>query len=116
ADTQPAGRGPVEPGQEAKRLSQTRSQSSSRPLHVSVGGTHEPHAHEPVHVRAPVEPQEVGHGAVVPAQQVKPLSQTKSQSSSTPLQTSVGGRHGPYVHDGARQVSVPTLEQDVVHA
>jgi len=105
------------PAQQANPLSQIVSQSSSSPLHVSTGGTHVSHSQEEEQVRVPEEPHDVSHGSPVPAQQLHPLSQIVSQSSSSPLQTSSGGVHS----DGSGRVQVeehtplPVEPHPVVH-
>jgi len=87
AHTEPGTRWPV------ATVTTTASQSSSSPLHVSTGAAQVPHVQLAPQDRAPVEPQLVVQICVVPAQQVKPLSQPSTQSSSSPLQISPGGEH-----------------------
>jgi hypothetical protein len=60
-------------------------------LQLSAGGTQVPQVHEAEQVLVPLDPQDVVHVDVAPAQQAEPLSQTVSQSSSLPLQDSAGG-------------------------
>jgi hypothetical protein len=88
------------------------SQSSSAPLQLSAGGLQVPQAHDEVHVREPVEPHPVVHVPLEPAQQVDPSSHVESQSSSVPLQTSVGGVQLPHVQleVHVRDPVVPQLE------
>jgi hypothetical protein len=105
---------PVEPAAHAKPLSTTPSQSSSRPLHTSIGGMHVPQAHADEHIRVPVEPHVVGHIPVEPIAHAKPLSTTPSQSSSRPLHTSIGGMHAPHAHI-VEHVRVPVVPQEVGH-
>jgi hypothetical protein len=106
---------PLEPAAHVKPSSTIVSQSSSIPLHASAGGAHEPHAHDAVQVREPVEPQLEVHAPLEPAAHVKPSSTSASQSSSSPLQVSAGGLHVPHVHI-ALQVREPAEPQLVVHA
>jgi hypothetical protein len=95
-------------------LSQTVSQSSSTPLHVSPPATHDPQVQLAEQTRVPVEPQDVAHVPVDPRQHSWPLSQTASQSSSAPLHVSGGARHGFQVQE-AEQVRVPVVPQTVEH-
>jgi hypothetical protein len=59
-------------------------------------------------------PPQVVQVALLPAQQTKPLSQAPSQSSSTPLQDSIGGWHVPQAQP-APQKRLPVLPQEVAH-
>jgi len=104
---------PIEPAQHVKSSSQAPSQSSSRPLHVSVGGTHAPQVHEDEHVCVPTEPQVVVQVPEDPWQHAKPSSHVPSQSSSIPLQVSVGGTQEPHVHQ-FEHVIVPVVPHVVV--
>src|SRR5690606_4508548 len=80
--------GPVAPGEHAKPSSTRLSQSSSPPPHVSAGGVHAPHEQSPAQVRLPVDPHDVVHAPVRPAQHAKPSSHAPLQSSSVPLHSS----------------------------
>jgi hypothetical protein len=103
----------VVPRQHAKPSSHVVSQSSSVPLQTSAGGLHVPHAHDAEQVREPVVPQLAVHEPVDPCAHAKPSSTKVSQSSSTALQVSAGGEHGPQpqldVH--VREPVVPQLER-----
>jgi hypothetical protein len=106
----------VAPAQQAKPSSQTVSQSSSDPLHVSTGGVHAPGAgvpHDAVQVPVPVVPHDAVQLVGSPAQQVEPSSHVPSQSSSCPLQISTGGTHAPATH-AALHALVPIVPHDVV--
>jgi hypothetical protein len=83
------------PGAHVLSSSTSVSQSSSRLLHISPGGVHEPQAQDAEQTREPMELHVVVHEPALPATQAKPLSGVPSQSSSAPLQASAGG-----VHDG----------------
>ena len=98
----------------AQPLSATPSQSSSLPLHFSVGGTQEPHEHHALHMRLPVDPHEVVHDSVAPAWQVKSSSVRPSQSSSSPLHVSAGGTQESQKQD-ALHMRLPVEPHDVVH-
>lgn len=100
------------PGAQVKVSSIEPSQSSSAPLHISVGGAQLPQLHVPSQVRVPVEPQLVVQASVLPVAQVKISSTKPSQSSSAPLHTSVGGRQASHVQLPP-QVRVP-LEPQLV--
>jgi hypothetical protein len=89
---------PVDPAQHVKISSHIMSQSSSRPLHVSVGGVQVPHVHIDVQVREPVVMQPVAQLPVDPGTQVNVSSTRPSQSSSDPLHVSAGGVHEPHMH------------------
>jgi hypothetical protein len=95
-------------------LSTVPSQSSSSPLHVSAGAMQLPQAQPEEHVRLPVEPHDVVHEPVLPAQQPRPSSHAPLQSSSWPLQTSAGGEHTLQVQLPL-QVRVPVVPQLVMH-
>jgi hypothetical protein len=103
---------PVEPAAHVKPSSTVPSQSSSVPVQASVGGVHEPQAHEAPHSLLPVEPQPVVHDCVLPRQHVKPSSQSVSQSSSAPLHVSEGGLHVPHAQldEHVRAPIVPQLD------
>jgi len=103
----------IEPAQHVKSSSQAPSQSSSRPLHVSVGGTHASQLHEDEHVCVPTEPQVVVQVPEDLWQHSNPLSHVPSQSSSIPLQVSVGGTQEPHVHQ-FEHVFVPVVPHVVV--
>jgi len=93
---------------QAKPSSRSVSQSSSTPLHVSAGTVHEEGAGSVQVVEqtpVPVEPQVVVHDVGMPIAQANPLSGPATQSSSSPLQISVGG-----VQEGAEG-----REHDVEH-
>jgi hypothetical protein len=88
---QPVVQGTTWSAQHPKPLSQTVSQSSSAPLHVSAGPRHDVAAgglqfgsHSPV----PGVPHAVVHATSVPAAQGKLSSIAVSQSSSKPLHSS----------------------------
>jgi hypothetical protein len=100
------------PAQQVQPSSHRPSQSSSSPLHVSEGGVHAFHAHEPEQVRLPVLPQLVVQLPDWPAQHAKVSSQRPSQSSSLPLQVSAGGTQLPHMHE-PEQVRVPVVPQVV---
>jgi hypothetical protein len=102
------------PAQQAKPSSQRPSQSSSRPLHVSVGGEQALKVQPTPHRRLPVEPQCVVQLDVAPAQQPKPSSQAPLQSSSTPLHVSAGGEQIDQPH-ARPQVRSPVVPQLVGH-
>jgi hypothetical protein len=101
---------PLVPAQQVKVSSQLESQSSSIPLHASMGGVQEPQLHEAVHVRIPAVPQPVVQLPVVPGMQVSVSSMEPSQSSSIPLHVSAGGLHMPKVHEEPH-VRVPVEPQ-----
>jgi len=103
----------VAPLQQENPLSQTVSQSSSAPLHVSAAIPQAPQVHEAEQVRVPVPPQDVVQEPVVPAQHSNPSSQPPAQSSSAPLHVSGGGSQDPQTQV-SRQVRVPELPQEVV--
>ena len=90
------------------------SQSSSLPLQVSAGGVQLLQEHVSEQVLLPVEPHEVVHAPDEPAQQIKPLSQLPSQSSSLPLQVSAGGVQVPQEHDDEHTL-LPVEPHEVVH-
>jgi hypothetical protein len=104
---------PVVPAQQVHPSSHRMSQSSSMPLQTSAGGMQVPQAQELPQVLEPLVPQDVVQVSVLPAQQVKPLSQVPSQSSSVPLQVSAGGVQEPQEHE-EEQVRLPALPQLVV--
>jgi hypothetical protein len=107
---------PELPRTQAKVSSVAVSQSSSSPLHVSIGGVQaapEGMAQVPVHVPLPVVPQVVAQDTVAPRMQANPLSTTVSQSSSSPLHVSAGGAHVPHAHE-ALHVREPVEPQVVV--
>jgi hypothetical protein len=104
---------PVAPAQQAKPSSQVALQSSSIPLQISAGGEHVLQPQEPLQVRVPVVPQLVVQDPLVPAQQVKVSSQLESQSSSIPLQASMGGAQALQPQE-AVQVRMPAVPQPVV--
>jgi len=106
---------PVAPATQARPLSATPSQLSSRPLHTSAGGTHAPCAHAALQVRDPVEPQAVAQAAALPWAQAKPSSTAPSQSSSRPLHASAGAAQGPSAQSPS-QARVPAVPQGVVQA
>jgi hypothetical protein len=88
---QPVVQGTTASAQHPKPLSQTVSQSSSNPLHVSAGPRHAVAAgglqlssHSPV----PGVPHAVVHAITMPAAHGKPSSTARSQSSSKPLHSS----------------------------
>jgi hypothetical protein len=112
-DEQAVAHGSAAPLQQEKPLSQTVSQSSSAPLHVSAAISQVPHVQEGEQVRVPVPPQEVGQEPVEPAQHSNPSSHVPLQSSSAPLHVSSGGSQEPHTHV-SRQVRVPVLPQEVV--
>jgi hypothetical protein len=97
-----------------KPLSQPLTQSSSSPLHVSLGGVQLPHVQSPAHVRDPVEPHAVAHPSTASLQHAKPLSQPLTQSSSSPLHASSGGVHTPHEQSSAH-VRDPVDPHAVVH-
>jgi hypothetical protein len=101
------------PCAQAKPSSMAPSQSSSRPLHTSAGGTHAPSAQSPSQARVPMVPQAVAHATEPPRTHAKPLSATPSQSSSRPLHVSAGGRH-PVASPAALQIVVPMVPHAVV--
>ena len=101
------------PAQQVDPSSQLPSQSSSRPLQVSEGGTQLSHPQEVLHECVPVVPQLVVQLPVDPRQQVNPLSQPLTQSSSTPLHVSDGGVQVPHAQE-LLQVCVPVVPQLVV--
>jgi hypothetical protein len=106
---------PVAPATQARPLSATPSQLSSRPLHTSAGGTHAPCAHAALQARDPVEPQAVVHAAALPWAQAKPSSIIPSQSSSRPLHASAGAAQAPSAQSPS-QARVPAVPHGVVHA
>ena len=70
------------------------SQSSSSPLHVSIGDEQAPGpgiSHAAVHVPEPVVLQVVVQATQAPSAQVKPSSIPPTQLSSSPLHVSAGG-------------------------
>jgi len=79
------------PEQHVQPSSQSPSQSSSMPLHVSDGVLQLPQLHDPEQRRVPDDPQLVVQLPDCPAQHVKPSSHSPSQSSSAPLHVSEGG-------------------------
>lgn len=64
---QAPGQGSVKPCRHMKPLSATPLQSSSRPLQVSIGGTHEFHRQAVEQLREPAEPQLVMQLSTIPA-------------------------------------------------
>jgi hypothetical protein len=104
---------PLVPRQQAHVSSQPPSQSSSMPLHVSVGGVQLPHVQELEHMREPVVPQLVVQLPLEPRQHGYPSSHVPSQSSSTPLHVSEGGTQVPQLHEEL-QVCSPVVPQLVV--
>jgi hypothetical protein len=95
--------------------SQLPSQSSSMPLHTSTGGVQLPgggRVQVPVQAPEPTVLQEVVQGRSALRQHAKPSSQTRSQSSSAPLQISAGGVHAPQPQP-AVQVRDPVEPQAV---
>jgi hypothetical protein len=104
---------PVVPAQQANPSSQLALQSSSIPLQISAGGEQALQPQALVQVRLPVVPQLVVQDPLVPAQQVKVSSQLESQSSSRPLQASMGGVHAPQLQ-AASQVRMPAVPHPVV--
>jgi hypothetical protein len=95
-------------------------QSSSRPLQISTGGVHadgsgrvQVEEQTPV----PVEPQVVVQGVGMLMAQGNPLSGPPVQSSSSPLQISLGGVHmgADGMEQDEEQVPVPVVPQIVVH-
>jgi hypothetical protein len=113
AEPQVVVQAPVAPRQQVNPLSQVVSQSSSDPLHVSVGGVQEPQTQLAEQSRVPVDRQVVTQEPLVPRQQANPLSQPPTQSSSTPLQVSAGGVQPPQPQPES-QVRVPLEPQPVV--
>jgi len=107
--------GPVAPAAQARPLSATPSQLSSRPLHTSAGGTQAPSAHAALQVRDPVEPQAVAQALALPWAQAKPSSGAPSQSSSRPLHASAGGAQAPSAQSPS-QARAPAVPHAVVHA
>jgi len=103
----------VVPEQHVKPSSQVVLQSSSMPLQTSAGTEQTLHPHAPLHVREPVEPQLVVHDSLEPAQQANVSSQDVSQSSSIPLQASMGGTHAPQSQAGVH-VRTPAVPQALV--
>jgi hypothetical protein len=106
---------PVVPAQHANVSSHIESQSSSMPLHASIGGVHAPQPHDALHVLIPAVPQAVVQLPVVPGMQVDVSSMRPSQSSSMALQVSAGGEQEPYMQL-ALQLRVPVEPQLVVQA
>jgi hypothetical protein len=70
---------------------------------IEPAGRHAPQPHDESQVRVPEPPQLLVQELVEPAGQVQPSSVDPSQSSSTPLQVSVGGEQTPQEQD-AEQV------------
>jgi len=68
--------------QQAKPLSQPATQSSSRPLQLSAGGTHESHSHRSLHRFVPWLLHEVGHVFVLPGAQSQSLLAHAAQVQS----------------------------------
>jgi len=106
---------PVEPAQQPKPSSHAPLQSSSLPLQVSAGGEQTLQPQAVSHVREPVDPQLVVQLPLLPEQHAKVSSHIVSQSSSLPLQASIGGLHAPQVQP-AVHVLVPPVPQAVEHA
>jgi hypothetical protein len=113
-DPQPVVHDPLDPAAHVKVSSRMPSQSSSSPLHASIGGVHVPQLQLDVQVREPVVPQLVVQEPDAPGTQVNVSSIRPSQSSSVPLHVSAGGVHAEYMHV-ALQVRAPVVPQLVVH-
>jgi hypothetical protein len=108
---------PVAPEAHSKPSSAIPSQSSSSPLQVSAGAAQGPQPHAASHPRVPAEPHVVTQEPLVPGEQAKPSSGTASQSSSSPLHDSGGGRH-PAPAGGSQageHAPAPLVPQLVVH-
>jgi hypothetical protein len=107
---------PVEPAGQSKPSSAVPSQSSSRPLQVSAGAAHASHMQATLQPREPAEPQEVTQEPKEPGAQAKPSSGTVSQSSSSPLHDSAGGRHAAPVGgvQAGEHAPLPTVPHEVV--
>jgi len=103
----------VVPAQQPKPSSQVALQSSSTPLQISAGGEQALQPQAPEQVRDPVVPQLVVHEPLLPAQHANVSSQLESQSSSMPLQASIGGLQVPQLHVG-EHVRVPAVPHPVV--
>jgi len=104
---------PAAPLQQPKSSSQAPSQSSSDPLHTSLGAAQLPHAQAVLHTREPVVPQDVVHDSVTPLQQANPSSQVPSQSSSAPLHVSEGGAQAVQAQE-LLQLREPVVPHEVV--
>jgi hypothetical protein len=96
------------------------TQSSSRPLHVSTGGVQAEGAGRvqvEEHAPVPVEPHVVVHEVGMLIAHGKPLSGPLTQSSSRPLQISLGGVQlgGEGMEQDDEHVPVPVVPQIVVH-
>jgi hypothetical protein len=112
--------GPAWPWQQPRPLSQTVSQSSSRPLQDSAGGVQPGPfgiAQASEHVPVPPEPHEVVQETDSPTPQAKLSSVSPLQLSSTPLQDSVGDAIShSYSQPGRPSLSVQPGRQRVVQA